>query len=89
MIFSGSGSVPQSMTYTERELLKNSDFSGQEHLVIIMIAHWMRQQHPISFSEYAANWATAHDGDATKITSAFPLSGDRKIADGHSQWNTF
>jgi len=80
---------PQIMNYAERERLKSSDFKGQEELVIIMIAHWMRQREPIPFHIYAANWAAAcKRDDASKILDAFPLQGERMMGDDRSDWNT-
>lgn len=79
----------QEMTYDEREALK--DFAREEENLkeaLIMIAHWMRQESQIEFSEYAANWAAAHqESEVSAIGKKWPLVGARKIADNGSDWN--
>ena len=80
----------QEMTYEERELLKSFDFQGQEREVLVMIAHWHRQNIRIPFSDYAANWAAASPAhEVSRLRVAWPLKGERMIADGCSEWGTF
>ncbi|MEN9842498.1 MAG: hypothetical protein RLZZ612_327 [Pseudomonadota bacterium] len=79
---------PQVMTYQEREQLKRFASKGENlKEAIVMIAHWMRQTTKISFSEYASNWAVAHNIDLMK--KEWPLTGKRKIADNYSDWDSF
>lgn len=78
----------QEMTYDEREALKSFSREGKNlEEALIMIAHWMRQETKIQFSEYAANWAAAHqERDVTAMREKWPLVGPRKIADNGSDW---
>lgn len=58
--------IPQGMTYIEREELKSfatscglrGDIQSLTR-TLIMIAHWMRQGKPVSFTEYASQWTEA------------------------------
>lgn len=53
-----------------------------------MIAHWMRQDCEINFSNYAANWAVAHEEtDVKAMVLEWPLKGKRHIKDGGSDWH--
>lgn len=78
----------QAMTYDEREALKafaRNNKNLQE--TIIMIAHWMRQDTKINFSNYAANWAAGHqETDVKAMLEEWPLKGKRHIKDGGSDW---
>lgn len=77
----------QSMTYEEREHLKHTNFGDQSEEVIRMIAHWHRQRKPVPFSDYAANWAAAEmRRDVSKLRTAWPLRGERRILDNCSDW---
>lgn len=80
--------MQQEMTYDEREILKVFAREGKNlEAVLIMIAHWMRQETQICFSEYAANWAAAQqEVDVTAMMETWPLVGKRKIADNGSDW---
>jgi hypothetical protein len=82
------------MSYQERESLKrfarecarNGDIESLERS-LIMISHFMRQEQPVPFSEYAAQWVAARTPGSTltateSMGSQWPLSGMRRIADG-------
>ena len=77
------------MTYCERESLKVFARNNKNlRNTIVMIAHWMRQDHKINFSCYAANWAVAHQGkDVEAMALEWPLKGKRHIKDGGSDWH--
>ena len=77
----------QEMTYKEREHLKAFDFGEQAADVVVMIAHWHRQERPVKFSDYAANWARAEKRrDVSKLREAWPHAGIIMIRDNHSDW---
>lgn len=77
------------MTYDEREALKAFARSNENLMeTIVMIAHWMRQDIEISFSNYAANWAIGHqETDVKVMRRQWPLNGKRHIKDGGSDWH--
>lgn len=84
--------MKQEMTPAEREHLKSRilTFGEQANEVIMMIAHWHRQSRPIPFSDYAANWAAAEmRRDVSKLRAAWPLHGERMIADNCSDWGYY
>jgi hypothetical protein len=78
------------MTYVERESLKTFASRGECVAdVLIMIAHWMREPHDVTFTGYASNWAEANRGRGVEpIRKQWPLSGPRSIADGSSEWGS-
>lgn len=77
----------QEMTYDEREAIKIFASKGQNlEAALIMIAHWMRQETKVQFSEYAANWAVAQqEEDVTAMRKMRPLAGPRRMADNGSE----
>ncbi|MBB5320440.1 hypothetical protein [Marinobacter oulmenensis] len=79
------------MTYQEREELKRFAAYGQcLHETVTMIAHWMRQDKPVPFSDYASNWAAAEQRkDVSAMREQWPLKGPRRIADNCSDWDSF
>jgi hypothetical protein len=78
------------MTYEEREQLKEFARRGENlEQTLFMIAHWMRCTQDVSFSGFAANWATANRSEAVSaILRQWPLVGDRFIADNSSEWGS-
>ncbi len=49
-----------SMTHQEREQLKQVARRGKcLEQALVMISHWMRCSHDVTFSGYASNWAAA------------------------------
>jgi hypothetical protein len=78
------------MTYTERETLKDFARRGRNNdQIVILICHWMRN-HDVDFSTYAANWAAANSSeDVSAIQKQWPLTGPRMIADDCSNWGSF
>ena len=74
--------TPQVMTYEEREHLKRHsyDFGDQASEVLIMIAQWMAQVKPVSFTEYASQWADANgkSQEVSKLREAWPLERTRE-----------
>jgi hypothetical protein len=79
------------MTYQEREGLKQFAAQGKcLHKTVTMITHWMRQNEPVPFSDYAANWAAAENRvDVSAMRAEWPLKGPRRIADNCSDWNSY
>lgn len=90
------------MNYEEREALKA--FAGQcercgdvQSLTrtLVMIAHWMRQGKPVSFTEYASQWTEAQrerdDGNHStpEMAKQWPFSGKRCIREGFSDYYPF
>lgn len=77
------------MTYAEREALKTFARNNENlEETIIMIAHWMRQDLDIGFSNYAANWAIGHrETNVKAMLRQWPLKGERHIKDGGSDWH--
>lgn len=82
---------PHCMTYEERESLKQFARAGKGLPdALIMIAHWMRCQHDVSFTAYASNWAVAQNGEGVSaIRDQWPLRDSRMIADGETTWGSF
>ena len=82
--------MQQEMTYDEREALKSFAQKGKNlEEALIMIAHWMRQETKVQFSEYAANWAAANqENDVIAMREQWHLSGSRKIDDNGSDWKS-
>ena len=80
----------QSMCYEERELLKKLAHGNSGHKeLLIMIAHWMRQDCEILFSVYASHWAEAQDEnvfDTSLIKNTWPLREPLRIEKGGSDW---
>lgn len=97
-----NGCTPMFMDYPERENLKglaseleDEKDAGALRLIIMMIAHWMRQGERVCFADYAANWLAADRGDhpdynlaVARLKTEFPLRGERRIADGYSEWGS-
>ncbi|EFB4000249.1 hypothetical protein MU156_004767 [Escherichia coli] len=91
--------IPQGMTYIEREELKSfatscglrGDIQSLTR-TLIMIAHWMRQGKPVSFTEYASQWTEAQrerdDGNHStpEMAKQWPFSGKRCINPGGSDY---
>lgn len=79
------------MTHTEREALKSFASRGEcLNAMLKAIAHWMRQEPYVSFSDYVSNWAEANRNqqfDVEAIRKQWPHSGPRFIATGFSDWN--
>lgn len=82
---------PHSMTYIERENLKTFASNGKCLAeTMIMIAHWMRQTQDVTFSGYAANWVEANmkGRSIEPMQTNWPLTSQRFIADGSSEWGS-
>lgn len=81
---------PQSMTYEERESLK--EFAGKGQCLaeaLTMIAHWMRQSQGVTFTDFAANWCEANRFRLIDpMREHWPHTGDRFIADNTSEWGS-
>ena len=82
--------APHSMTYAEREKLKQFARQGKcLEQTLIMISHWMRCAPDVTFSGYASNWAASQAGEAVSaMREQWPLIGPRMIADGSSEWGS-
>ena len=78
--------------YEDRELLKKLAYEGAcLKELIIMVAHWARQDSVIPFSVYASHWAEAQDGnvfDTSAIKKTWPLREPIRIEKGGSDWRS-
>jgi len=82
----------QQMTYEEREKLKEFGHHHEDPRllgrVVVMIAHWMRQEQRVPFSDYASDWMVANGPlENAPFLRMFPHSGTRHIQDRCSDWN--
>ena len=78
------------MTYEERESLKAFAARGEcLAATLLMISHWMRQPHEVTFAGYAANWSEAHKSlSLDPMRKQWPLAGARFIAENSSEWGS-